>query len=178
MRPSPQVSPHLLRIQFLPVLLPSHPRETWGLFEPLPPRSEPILCLPCFTPQGHSPALSRCPGSRPRKGRRLPAVCLVSGHLWCHEDGGFPEGPQLRLGLWVPGGLRIERGEKRQKVRKERGTKKGQKRRSKELTPSSWGSRDNPERKSQKGVNQMENERGRETDELKEGKTLSWHGLL
>ena len=64
-------------------------------------------------------------------------MCLVSGHLWCHEDGGFPEGPQLHLGLWVPGGLRIERGEKRQKVRKERGTKKGQKRRSKELTPSS-----------------------------------------
>lgn len=64
-------------------------------------------------------------------------MCLVSGHPWCHEDSRFPEGPQLCLGLWVPDGLRIERGKERQKVRKERGTKKAQKRRSKKLTPSS-----------------------------------------
>ena len=62
-------------------------------------------------------------------------MCPVSGHLWCHEDSRFPEGPQLRLGLWVPDGLRIERGKEKQKVRKERETKKAQKRRSKELTP-------------------------------------------
>lgn len=62
-------------------------------------------------------------------------MCLVSGHPWCHEDSRFPEGPQLCLGLWVPDGLRIERGKERQKVRKERGTKKAQKRRSKKLTP-------------------------------------------
>ena len=42
------------------------------------------------------------------------------------------------MGLWVPdSGLRIERGKEREKVRKERGTKKAQKRRSKEHTPSS-----------------------------------------
>ena len=39
------------------------------------------------------------------------------------------------MGLWLPGGLRIERGKEREKVRKERGTKKAQKRRSKKLTP-------------------------------------------
>ena len=41
------------------------------------------------------------------------------------------------MGLWVPDSLRIERGKERQKVRKERETKKAQKRRSKELIPSS-----------------------------------------
>ena len=41
------------------------------------------------------------------------------------------------MGLWVPDSLRIERGKEREKVRKERGTKKAQKRRSKKLTPSS-----------------------------------------
>ena len=64
-------------------------------------------------------------------------MCLVSEHLRCHEDSHFSEGPQLRMGLWVPDSLRIERGKERQKVRKERETKKAQKRRSKEPTPSS-----------------------------------------
>ena len=64
-------------------------------------------------------------------------MCLVSEHLRCHEDSHFSEGPQLRMGLWVPDSLRIERGKEREKVRKERGTKKAQKRRSKEPTPSS-----------------------------------------